>query len=226
MDDFVTQHAPPQVIIACSVMAEELAAAAQGRQVEVVYLEQGLHRTPDRMPDLIQAQIQAAGEKAVALGYGLCSLGLAGVRAGAGGLIAPRAHDCMSLFMGSPALYSQRHEARPGTYYLTTGWVKAEKDPLSIMQNEYALRLGMETAQWAMREELKHYSHICFLNTGVGDVDRVRSRTRANAKFFGKQYEEIPGSLEYFHRLLGGPYADSDFIVLSPGQEITQGMFY
>ncbi len=226
MQEYVTEHPPPQVVIACRVMARELEAAAHGMEVELVFLDQGLHRTPDRMPDLIQAAVDAAGTKVVGLGYGLCSTGLAGVKAGPGGLIVPRAHDCMALFMGSPLIYNRRHEARPGTYYLTAGWVDAKKDPLTIMREEYGSRLDPDTAEWVMREEIKHYTHICFLNTGVGDTDLVRRRTRKNAQYFGKAFEEIRGSLEFFRTLLQGPYPDGDFIILSPCQEIAQGMYY
>jgi len=36
MDEFVTEHAPPRVVIACRVMAAEMEAAAQGLDVELV----------------------------------------------------------------------------------------------------------------------------------------------------------------------------------------------
>jgi len=43
------------VIIACRVMEPELEAARAGSQaVEIIYLEQGLHRTPKKLPEIIQ----------------------------------------------------------------------------------------------------------------------------------------------------------------------------
>ncbi len=215
-----------KLIVACRVMQEELEAAAAGLALELVFLDQGLHRTPDKMTDLIQEQIDTAEGRMVVLVYGLCSNGLAGVRAGAGGLVAPRCHDCIALFMGSPANYLRRFDQRPGTYYLTPGWVREGKDPLSILQNEYIPRLGRENAEWAMREELKHYSHICMINTTVGDLEATRARTRENCAYLDKQYEEIQGSLGYFRRLLRGPYQDYDFITLAPDKEITQGLYF
>lgn len=226
MSQFVTQHAPPQVVVACEVMAKELEAAAQEYDVELVYLDQGLHRTPDKMPSLVQEKVDQAGDKVVGLGYGLCSMGIQGVKAGPGGLIAPRAHDCMALFMGGPDIYQKRHSARPGTYYLTSGWIEVGKDPLTTMQEEYTPRYGKETAEWAMREEIKNYTHFSFLNTGVGDVELVRQRTRENASFFDMEFEEAQCGLDYFKRLMTGPYPDSDFIILAPGQEIAQAMYF
>ena len=52
------------VIIACRVMVPELEKARdQDSGVEIRYLDQGLHRTPDKMAGLIQAQIAALLKK-------------------------------------------------------------------------------------------------------------------------------------------------------------------
>jgi len=80
-------------------------------------------------------------------------------------------------------------------------------------------------AIWAMQQELKHYTHIALINTGVGNLRRLRERARENARVLGKKFEEIQGSLEYFRKLVYGPYSGEDFLVLTPGQKITQDMF-
>jgi hypothetical protein len=127
--------------------------------------------------------------------------------------------------LGSHAAYLKVFRARPGTYYLTPGWVAEKKDPLGIVEDDYAPRLGRETAEWAMHEELKHYSHITLINTGIGDLPALRARAMENARFFKKEYDEIQGSLEYFKKLLRGPYGEKDFLFIEPGQTITQEMF-
>jgi hypothetical protein len=38
------------------------------------------------------------------------------------------------------------------------------------------------------------------------------------------RYEEIKGSLEFFEKMLRGLW-DKDFIVLKPGEEVTQELF-
>lgn len=220
------EHRPPQVVVACQAVARELTCASAGLTVEVVYLDQGLHLAPERTPAIIQAQVDAAGHKVVGLAYGLCARALLGVKAGPGGLIVPRVHDCIALLMGGQGVFHRRHEARPGTYYLTPGWLEAEKDPLTLMNREYTDRLGQEDAQWAMREELKNYTHFCFLNTSPEEAPRVRERTRRNASFFGKQYLEVPGDLRLLRQLLRGPYEQKDFIVLAPGEKVRQEMFF
>ncbi|MBU0545361.1 MAG: DUF1638 domain-containing protein, partial [Proteobacteria bacterium] len=121
--------------------------------------------------------------------------------------------------------YRTAIKKRPGTFYLTSGWIEDRKDPLGYMEDKYIPRMGRETAEWGMKEELKHYSHFVLINTGVGDLDRMRRQTLENAKFFGKEYEEIPGSLALLRKMIMEPLRNKDFIFIEPGGSIRQNMF-
>jgi len=218
----------PRIVLACGCMQPELdALRGDDEGVELRYLDQNLHRTPDRMAKLIQGEIDAVEERAseVVLGYGLCSNGIVGIRAPRQGLIIPRVHDCVALFLGSRQAYNEAFSARAGTYYLTPGWVQSNKDPLGLLEYDYTPRVGREDAEWALREELKHYTHIVYIDTGVGDRDSLRKRAVENAEYLNKQYEEVPGTGDYFRRLLFGPYDDEDFARIPPGEEVTADPF-
>ncbi|MGO8878818.1 MAG: DUF1638 domain-containing protein [Desulfomonilaceae bacterium] len=214
------------VVIGCEVMKAELEMVAQD-VVQFHFLDQGLHRTPNKMATLIQHKIDLVGESAkrVIIAYGLCSGGINGIRAGASGLVVPRCHDCIALFFGSHEAYQEAFTSRPGTYYLTSGWVKAKKDPLGIIYDDYAPKHGIETAFWVMEEELKHYTHIALLDTGAGDLESLRIRTRENCQALKKEYWEIKGSLDYFRKLIYGPYCDNEFLTIPPDHEVTEEMF-
>jgi hypothetical protein len=217
-----------KVVIACRVMEPELERVRNGDPlVEIRYLDQGLHRTPQKMAALVQEHVDEAAQSAgqVVIGYGLCSNGIVGVTARGQGLFVPRCHDCIALFLGSPEAYRKAFEAKPGTYYLTPGWIAEKKDPLGILQEEYTPKFGEETSLWVMEEELKHYTHIAFINTGFGDIKPLEARAKENAAFFKKAYEEIPGSLDYFVKLIRGPHEEREFFYLAPGQEITQDIY-
>ena len=142
----------------------------------------------------------------IVLGYGLCSNGVVGVTARQQGLLIPRCHDCIALFLGSPSRYQEIFREKPGTYYLTPGWIAEKKDPLGVLE-ENIPKYGRETAQWVMEEELKHYTHIALIDTGVEEMAPLRERAMENAAVLKKQYEEIPGSLDYFREILRGPYS-------------------
>jgi hypothetical protein len=217
------------VVVACRVMEPELEWVCQDKvNVEIRYLDQGLHRTPQDMAWLVQEQIDQAATYAqsIVLGYGLCSNGIVGVKARIQGLIVPRCHDCIALFLGSTAFYKKSFETRPGVYYLTPGWVAEKKDPLGIVEDDYTSRVGRETAFWVMEEELKHYSHIALINNGVTDIGPLRKRAMENAKIFKKEFEEIRGSVDYFKKIVQGPYAEKEFIFVENSSEITQEMFF
>jgi hypothetical protein len=216
-------------IVACRVMEPEFEAVRKNHDnVEILYLDQGLHRTPQKMAAQVQSLVDQAAEAAdrIVLGYGLCSNGIVGVQARQQGLIVPRCHDCIAFFLGSPKAYQEDFNSRPGTYYLTPGWIAERKDPLSIIREEYEPRFGRETAEWVKKEELKHYTHLVLIDTGVAEIEPLRQIARENARFFGMQYVEIEAqSLEYFNKLAKGPYDPADFIHLSPGDVVAQEMF-
>lgn len=216
------------VVVACRVLQPELEQVIQGaNHVEIRYIDQGLHRTPKNMAGLVQEQIDQAASYAtrIVLAYGLCSNGIVGVTARQQGLIVPRCHDCIGLLLGSPEAYKKAFEERPGTYYLTPGWAAEKKDPLGIVENDYVPKFGRETAIWVMEEELKHYTHMALINTGVGDIGLLRRRALKNAHVFRKEYEEIQGSLDYFEKIIGGPYSADHFFNLNSGEQITLEMF-
>jgi hypothetical protein len=217
------------VIIACQVMEPELEAVRAGAQtVEIIYLEQGLHRTPKKLPGMIQERIDQVAFRAtvIVLCYGLCSNGLVGVTARSQKLIVPRCHDCIALFLGSPRRYDAVFRDHPGTYYLTPGWVTENKDPLGIYRVEYLPKYGEEMALWAIRESLKNYTHIALINSGMREIEALRLRARQNAEFLNMAYIEVAGNLSYFEKIIRGPYPTEDFLHLQPGEMITQALYF
>ena len=220
-------HQKPRFVIACRVMKPELdSLAGDQAQVEIRYLDQNMHERPEQMPAVVQAEIDnvenVAGQ--IILGYGLCSNGIVGVRAPRQGLIIPRVHDCITLFLGSRAAYEKVFYDHPGTYYLTPGWVEERKDPLGYMASTYVPKMGREMAEWGIREELKNYTRIVMIDTQSADMAPLRRIARENAEFLEKEYAEIPGSQEYFRRILFGPYPEADFIHLQAGETMQQEM--
>ena len=218
-----------RVVIACRVMEPELRKVqAESRdEVEIVYIDQALHRTPAKLLVQVQEKIDLAADRAsgIVLGYGLCSNGVVGVTARRQGLVIPRCHDCIALFLGSPSRYQAVFHEKPGTYYLTPGWIAEKKDPLGIME-ENTVKFDLETAQWVMEEEFKHYTHISLINTGVEEMAPLRARAMKNAEVLKMKYEEMEGSLEYFREIVNGPFNEEKFLSLKLGEAFTQEMFF
>lgn len=220
-----------RVVIACRVMAQELDAllpkCPPEVSIELRYMDQQLHRTPEKMPRRIQAEVDRVAGYAdeILLGYGLCANGIVGVSAPRQKLCVPRVHDCVALLLGSREAYQKAFKERAGTYYITPGWVQEKKDPLGILENEYIPRLGREAAVWGIREELAHYTHIALIETHAADSGPLRARAMENARFLGKQYTEVKGRPDYFERILFGPHTEPDFVCMEPGEPIRQRPF-
>jgi hypothetical protein len=213
------------LVIACSIMKDEL-LRFQSNGISFVFLEQSLHRTPQKMKPIIQEEVDKAAEQDldyVILIYGLCSNGILGVRANCHPIVIPRAHDCIALFLGSLERHMEEHKKEPGTYYLTKGWIEEGKSPLGIYQ-EYCQRYDKETAEWAIKEELKNYTRIALIDMGADLSESLREHARENARFLHLRYEEIKGSFAFFKKMLRGRW-NRDFITIKPGQEVTQDLF-
>lgn len=213
------------LVIACNIMRDEL-LHFQTNGVSFVFLEQSLHRTPQKMKPIIQDEIDKAAKEDwdyVILSYGLCSNGILGVKANHHPIVIPRVHDCIALFLGSWKKYMEEHKREPGTYYLTKGWIDEGKSPIGIYR-EYCQRYDKETAEWVIKEELKNYTRIAFVDIGVGLSEAYREHAKENARFLHLRYEEMKGSLVFFEKMLRGWWSE-DFIILKPGQEVTQELF-
>ena len=112
-------------VVACGVLEPELRTLAEGspHDVQLRILDAGLHAAPDRLREQVQGVLDTSDDcDAVVLGYGLCGRGVSGLIPRHRPMVLPRAHDCMTLFLGSRAAYGRQFKAHPGTFYITAGW--------------------------------------------------------------------------------------------------------
>lgn len=132
-------------LIVCGVFKKEIDSLRpripDTVRLEEVWLEQGLHREPDRLNVLIKREIAAAEEAdepldAILLGYGICSHGTIGVSSTKYRIVMPRAHDCITLFLGSKERYLEEFSRAPGTYWFTPGFIGGGMQP--GMSEKYA----------------------------------------------------------------------------------------
>jgi hypothetical protein len=213
------------LILGCAVMEQELRRFQNG-QAEFKFLDFGLHRTPEHMAGALQSEIDQVREgdyDGIVLGYGLCSNGIVGIHSSKHSLIVPRIHDCISLFLGSPEAYREQSAEHPGTYYLTPGWIERGQTPISKYES-YAKSYDEETARWVLHEEMKHYTRIALIDTGVYSIEPLRAVAKENAKFLEIAYTEIQGSPQLFKELICGPW-EKNFLIVEKGQSIQQEMF-
>jgi hypothetical protein len=154
--------------------------------IDPVFMGKGLHNLCDgKMRELLQAEIDKvdAGQyEGILLGYGLCNNGTRDLHASIP-LIIPKAHDCITILLGSKEKYRDFFNKNPGTYYLSPGWIERNTDRYegeqSIPQQlglatyeEYVAKYGEEDAQYIMETlggGLQQYSKLAYIDTGIGD---------------------------------------------------------
>jgi Protein of unknown function (DUF1638) len=203
-------------------------------KVPATFMEYGFHRTPQLMTPALQEQVDGIAEPStVIVGYGLCGNGLVGLKARQHTLIVPRADDCITILLGSYRRYMEEFSAEPGTYYLTKGWLESGSHPLKEYR-EYLEKYDEETAAWLIDEQYKNYKRVVLVAPNQEELEAYREQAREVADFcaarWGYRYEERLGSEDFVGKLLQlGPQlgaSTDDFLVIPPGGEIKQEMFW
>ena len=227
-------------LIACEIFARPIyaLAAESPHVVDIELVQRGLHLYPAKLRNEIQSRIdqnQAGRYEAILLGYGLCGMAAAGLKARELPLVLPRAHDCITFFLGSRARYNQEFTACPGTYWYTLDSVEREDESgatlsmgagtdldLQSAYQDYIQKYGKDNADYlmeAMGAWQSHYRRAAAIDLGVGNFGPVEARARADAGRRNWEYEEIQGNLGIFKRLLWGEW-DADFLRVPPGKTI------
>ncbi|MDO8683027.1 MAG: DUF1638 domain-containing protein [Armatimonadota bacterium] len=230
-------------LIACEVFFREVChfAARSNNILDITFIPFGLHDTPEKLRERLQQEIDAEPPGAyeyIALAYGLCSGGTANLVSRDTPIVLPRAHDCITLFLGSRSRYDARFADHPGTYYYTPGWIErkdGEVDQGSVVElkardrerrfQEYKEKYGEDNAAFLIEQEsqwLANYDRAAFINTGVGNVEQYREFTCGVAESHGWLQEEIAGDLSLLSKLVEGPWDPEDFLLVPAGQSIAQ----
>jgi len=204
-------------VIACATVFEEMQPFLPPGVTHEI-LEYGLHNRPPNLRAALQQRLDAVQAGTVLLGYGLCSLAVVGLVSPTARLVIPRVDDCIALFLGSRTAYREQISREPGTYYLTKGWVDEADTPFKEYDRLVA-KYGAETADDVIHMMFQHYTRLCFINTGHGDLAPYHAYGREMAARFKLRFETVDGSPALVQELAQGPW-DDEFVVAPPGRAL------
>jgi len=229
-------------LIACEIFYRELCAAIARsiNQIDVEFLPKGLHDIgqagmSSRLKEVLDAVDQSQYE-AVLLGYALCSNGLLGLTAKTIPLVVPRAHDCITLFLGNKERYLDYFLKNSGVYFKTSGWIErgeglAQAGQDSIQRQigmthtyeELVARYGEDNARF-LHDQLcnatRNYNKIAFIEMGVEPDGRFEQKARNDAASLGWTYEKLQGDMSLIQDLLDARWDDDRFLLVPPGSRI------
>ena len=225
-------------LISCEVLFREMcdACAHTPQLVDLEFLPKGLH---DLGGKPMAAKIQEAVDRtpegiydAILLGYGLCGNGLNGLVARHTRLVLPRAHDCIALLMGSRERYLTYFDDNPGTYYRSTGWLERGKGLQQLTHNTAGIdeslealveKYGEDNGRYLYEEMTRYrsqYRRLTFIETGLEADGKFIAEAAAEATEKGWSFERLQGDLAWLRRMVGGEWAESEFVISQPGQSI------
>jgi len=227
------------LLLACEVLYRELShlSARSPHRIDPVWLSQGLHDLgSERMVAGIQQRIDEVKPDqydAILLGFALCNNGTLGLHCAHTPLVMPKAHDCITLFLGSRDRYRQLFDENPGTYYLTTGWMERDDSQADVegdtVQDQMGLgmsyaemveKYGEENAKF-LRETMggmtTHYNRMLYIRQEFEAGLGFEEEAQAAAAERGWEFAVVEGDLRLLRQLVDGKW-DDDFAVAQPGE--------
>ncbi len=234
-------------VIGCEIAARELyySAARSANMVDIELLTQGHHDVPARGREDLQARINEVPEgkyDAILIGYGLCSNLLSGLTTPHTRLVIPRAHDCITLFLGTKERYQECFASRPGTYYYTSGWLECPKRrgtttsmwtgtdaPATASLNlksayeQWSKKYGEEQAKYLLEEMSRWtsaYTHGTLIEFDFLQHLDLAQQVRQICQEKQWEFQQLEGDLRLFHNLLDGKWPETDFLSVAPGEKV------
>jgi hypothetical protein len=227
-------------VIACDVLRREISylASRSPCYVDVSFLSQGLHVTPDKLRVLLGEEIEKANrgfpyaqfsEKVyydyIILAYGLCDNSIVGLSSSGAPLVIPRAHDCITLLLGSKDRYNELFNGSPRTYWYSRGWIECSiqpgEDRYKKTRESYAEKFGDENADYLMEMEqgwFKSYERAFFIDwEELGNSEYYRAYTKECAEYLKWKYDEAQGSMLLMEKLLSGIFDEEEAQIVAPG---------
>ena len=185
-------------IICCKVLEKEIKQIAQNIP-EVGHLEVmdwGLHTQPDLLLKTLCHRIEKLQDKvqAIVLGYGRCQALDKIPQNYKVPVYYPRADDCIGVLLGQKH-YEQELKNEAGTWFLTPGWTEMGMEFIfQELQLNHLADKNIDPLKVAHRM-LQDYTRALFIDTQVGNQERLLEKAGMIADEFHLRLETTRGSL-------------------------------
>ncbi|MDR0720038.1 MAG: DUF1638 domain-containing protein [Treponema sp.] len=228
-------------VLACDVLRREISylCSCSPCFVDAVFLPQGLHENPDKLRAMLTEEIEKAHQVLnnhreneyydyILFAYGLCDNSISGLKSEKIPLVVPRAHDCITLLLGSKEKYSELFSETGGTYWYSRGWIERSiqpgKERYEKTYKSYVDKYGEDNADYLMEMEqgwFKAYKRAFFIDWEcLGNSEYYRAYTKECAEYLSWDYREARGSPSLLKKMLEGNFDEEEVLVVPPGKTI------
>ncbi len=218
--------------ISCESLARPVYyfSAISPQQIDLEILQIGLHDRPTSLREQLQARIDQTPldvYDAIGLVYGLCGRAIDGLTSSHTPLVVPRAHDCITLLLGSRAAYQQQQNETPGTYWYSQDYLERSRRygesmtlgsgmpaDLQSIYHQYVDQYGKDNADYLMQTMASwqtHYSRAVLVENELGVTQNIAEQAQQEAEKRGWRLETLPGDLSMVKKLLFAEW-DEDFL--------------
>ncbi len=227
-------------VIACEALARAVYfyAAQSPHRINLSLQKIGLHDRPTSLREHLQRlidQTPSGDYDAILLTYALCGRAIDGLISREIPLVIPRAHDCITLYLGSRAAYTEQQNNHPGTYWYSQDYLErsgrygenmalgsAYPSDLNKTYDEYVRKYGEDNAKYlmeTMNSWQQHYTRAVLFESEFGVDDGIRKKANEEANKNGWKLESIPANFQLVRKLLFGEW-DDDFLVIPPNHKV------
>jgi hypothetical protein len=226
------------LLVSCEVFIREVSLFINRTEHVIfpVYTELGAHEQSRLLQERIQKAIDEAEGKEydyILLGYGLCGNALNGIRARSVPLVAIRAHDCCTIFLGSKKRFDDLFGEELSSTWSSSGYLERGNDyihrtdtgkllGLDKGYDDYVAEYGEENAQfiWETLHPEEKDKPLLFIETEETRELGYCEKCRIMAQEEGKEFSCIEGDSRLLRQLIEGPWEEDDFLQVPPGHRI------
>jgi hypothetical protein len=94
---------------------------------------------------------------------------------------------------------------------------------MDLTYRELVEKYGEDNAQFLfdqLCDQTKHYKKLTFIEMGLEPDGSFLSTARERAKEKGLEFSKEQGNLRLIHALVNGPWDESEFLTVRPGERI------
>lgn len=211
------------LLIACEMLKDELLLAMERTQAtpEIIWVEKGLHNTPERLRTVLQEIIDTATHSTILMGMAYCGGALEGICSRKATLVVPRFDDCIRMLL-SPKPGETEADCR--CLYFTQQWMISDRYVVREFE-EYLRTYGERRGRRIIQAMIGNYRELRLLDSGAYDVAQYEELLAADAASLGLGHSVQKGSVRVLEKLLRQQF-DDEFLILPPGEVLTQRRFF